>query len=185
MRICVLDLELNKPSRSIIEIGAVCMDMRTGFIVSEFRTYVDPKEVIDPFITQLTDITQQDVDGEPSIEAALTSLWEFMHANNCHKDVAAWGSDWYYIFNECKKHGIQYEHPRHLDIKSMANVLRCAFPNSKSKGGLMPTLQLFGLDFIGKQHHAIDDAKNTALLLNKFKAMIHQTIKIADIMGVK
>ena len=183
MKICILDLEMNKPSRSIIEIGAVCLDLKSGQMSNTFRTYVDPKEVIDPFITQLTGITQLDVDGEPSLTEALNSFVAWMTKVGCQKTVGAWGSDWHMVLNEFKKHGIEFEHPKHIDIKVMGMVLRCAFPNTKSKSGLANTCALFNIDMVGKQHRALDDALNTAKLLYKFKQMTEVYNQINSLMG--
>ncbi len=183
MKICVLDLEMNKPSNSIIEIGAVCLDAKTGKITNSFSTLVDPQEPLDPFIVQLTTITQADLAHQPKIKEALNNFNEWMTSVGCHKMVSAWGSDWHLVLNQFKQHGIHFEHPKHLDIKVMASVLRCAFPNTKSKGGLANTMALFDIPFEGQQHQALVDASNTARLLFKFVTIVQKFNEISDIVG--
>jgi hypothetical protein len=49
-----MDLELNQPSRRIIQIGAVTGNIRTGEIVSRFDSKVSPNEELSPAIVRLT-----------------------------------------------------------------------------------------------------------------------------------
>lgn len=184
MKICVLDLELNKPSKKIIEIGAVCLNLKTGVIEeNQFQIYIDPQEPIDPFITQLTGITQVDVDGESSLKDGLIKLNNWMTTLGCQKFVSAWGSDWHTVFQAFKEQGVLFDYPKHLDIKSMATILRCAYPSNKSKGGLLNTMELFGLKFDGEQHRALNDAFNTAKLLNHFKSIVANYNQIVEVVN--
>jgi DNA polymerase III alpha subunit (gram-positive type) len=71
-----MDLELNQPSRRIIQIGAVIGNIRTGEIVSRFDSKVSPNEELSPAIVRLTKIEQEEVDAAPNrIYRAL--LFEF------------------------------------------------------------------------------------------------------------
>ncbi len=56
-----LDLELNQPSRRIIQIGAVIGNIRTGEFVSRFASKVSPDEELSPAIAKLAKIKQQEV----------------------------------------------------------------------------------------------------------------------------
>ena len=69
-----LDLELNQPSRRIIQIGAVIGNIRTGEIVSRFDSKVSPDEELSPAIAKLTKIKQEEVDfgsRDPSLSRAI------------------------------------------------------------------------------------------------------------------
>jgi hypothetical protein len=69
-----LDLELNQPSRRIIQIGAVVGNIRTGEIVSRFDSKVSPDEELSPAIVKLTKIKQEEVDAAPKVREAYESL---------------------------------------------------------------------------------------------------------------
>jgi inhibitor of KinA sporulation pathway (predicted exonuclease) len=90
------------------------------------------------------------------------------------------GNDYHDIVQESKANGVQYPRKlRTLNIKTMAMILRNAFPGRKVRGGLRNTLETFGLSFIGRQHRALPDAENTAKLVsyifNNFK--LAETVK--------
>ena len=77
--IVALDLEttgLNPSDDAIIEIGAVRFNNRR--IEDEWTTLINPGKRIPPFITQLTNITDQMVLHSPSIEEVLPELVEFI-----------------------------------------------------------------------------------------------------------
>jgi inhibitor of KinA sporulation pathway (predicted exonuclease) len=69
-----LDLELNQPSRRVIQIGAVIGNIRTGEIVSRFNSKVSPDEELSPAIAELTKINQEEVDVAPKLREAYESL---------------------------------------------------------------------------------------------------------------
>jgi inhibitor of KinA sporulation pathway (predicted exonuclease) len=69
-----LDLELNQPSRRVIQIGAVIGNIRTGEIVSRFDSKVSPDEELSPAIAELTKINQEEVDVAPKLREAYESL---------------------------------------------------------------------------------------------------------------
>lgn len=187
MKICVLDLEMNRPSKKIIQIGACCLDVKTGrFTDTSYSVFVNPHEPIDPFITDLCEITDDMVSkGGLELDDALKGLWEWMEKHGCQKHVAAWGNDWSLILQPARAAGIVFAWPKILDVKEMASVMRCAFPNSKARGGLAPTIELFGGSFKGRQHHALTDAKNTAHLLYKFKRITEKYTQINSLMAVE
>ena len=76
---CVVDLETTGGSAAagsqITEIGAV--KVRSGEVLGEFQTLVDPHTEIPAFIAVLTGITNGMVAGAPSIESALPAFLEF------------------------------------------------------------------------------------------------------------
>jgi hypothetical protein len=52
--IVALDLELNQPSRRVVQIGAVLGNVRTGKVVSPFDVKVNPGE---PFSLKFAELT--------------------------------------------------------------------------------------------------------------------------------
>lgn len=183
MKIAVIDLELNQPSDKIIQIGAVCLDVKSGKIAEghkSFNVYVLPDEPMNPTIVNLTGITDQLLKqkGIPLYQA-LTEFWLWMKESGAGKNISAWGVDYYEVINESKKLGVEYPNRlRCLNIKEMASVLRCSFPTEKSRGGLSNTMELFKLPFVGTPHDAYWDAFNTAKLLSLFQKLVEKSIKI-------
>ena len=76
---CVVDLETTgasvKAGCMITEIGAV--KVRSGEVLGEFQTLVNPHAEIPAFIAVLTGITNSMVAGSPPIESALPAFLEF------------------------------------------------------------------------------------------------------------
>lgn len=68
-----VDFEATQPGNEIISIGVICENGKT------FETLVRPeKSKITPFITQLTGITQSDIDGAPSASYAFNTLYRWL-----------------------------------------------------------------------------------------------------------
>lgn len=81
--VIVLDTEttgFNPSSCSLLEIAAI--RMHGNEVVGEFHTFVDPGHTIPLEITELTGITQVDVDGAPSPRDAVHALAKF--AGDCN-----------------------------------------------------------------------------------------------------
>ena len=75
---CVVDLETTGGSPvddAITEIGAV--KYRGGERLGSFRSLVDPRRPIPPYVAHLTGIDDRLVSGEPAIEQVLPSFLEF------------------------------------------------------------------------------------------------------------
>jgi len=161
---------MNQPSGSIIEIGAVCWDARQSKMLSAFSTLVtlSDGEVLDDFITKLTGITPQDFDSPwaMSLPEALTSLQDWAIEAGCSRYMAAWGNDYFDIKQACIATGTPHPWKNYLNIKEMATVMRTQF-KGKARGGLKSALNAFGLEFVGTQHRALEDANNTARLLGE------------------
>jgi len=74
----VVDLETTggaSATDAITEIGAV--KVRSGEVLGEFATLVDPRTAIAPFVSVLTGITDQMVAQAPSIDSVLPAFLEF------------------------------------------------------------------------------------------------------------
>lgn len=187
MRLIAVDLELNQPSGKIIQIGAVCYNS-TGELVNTgiFNTFVDPKESIDPFITTLTKITDDDVKNSPNILEAAQLFSRFKNDLKASPIGITWGgagsksNDIRKIFEEA---GIENPFkPRIIDIKCVYQM----FANSssqkfKSKVGLETACNLMkiGWDSVyGEPHNALADAYNTMRLYMFFSKCLKGGIEI-------
>lgn len=166
MNYCVLDLEMNQPSGSIIEIGAVAFNSRSGDYYSTFRVLVSlpPNEPLNPYITQLTGITEQDLCVAPTLEMALASLVDWARDAGCSKYMATWGTDYWDVKHSCYASDVVFPWKCFLNVKEAATLLRAAFPG-KQRGGLKSATEAFGCGFVGEQHRAQTDAENTARLM--------------------
>lgn len=78
----VLDLEttgLNPAWDGIIEIGMI--KVKDGEIIDKFETLVDPEMPIDPFITELTGISENDLKDAPTIDKLCNKVKDFIGAD--------------------------------------------------------------------------------------------------------
>ncbi|KAM3329714.1 hypothetical protein ACQJBY_026635 [Aegilops geniculata] len=172
----VVDFELTcvKDGRifpqEIIEFPAVLVDGATGRIVSAFRRYVRPKHhpVLTEFCRELTGIRQEDVDGGMDLGEALWMHDDWLKAATAGAGslaVVTWG-DWdcrTMLESECRFKGI--EKPSYFD--RWIN-LRVPFQAALGGGGrvtLQEAVRAAGLDWEGRLHCGLDDARNTARLL--------------------
>lgn len=155
----------------IIEFGAVMVDTTTGERVFEFSHFVKPviHPTLTPFCTELTTITQEQVDGGVSFSQAIELLdIEIACALGDQEFVwVSWGQyDYNQFHNEVKRNnpgcnnylGQAY----HLNLKA-ANA---AFGKCNQKG-LDRAVKDRGLTWYGTHHRGIDDAINVGnVLLN-------------------
>lgn len=183
MKHIVVDLEMNpirknNPARKIcsmetIEIGAVMLDDNYQEI-SSFRTYIKPEynDGIAPKITKLTGITNEMVANAPTFSDGMRMFTNWCLGTGNEVTVYAWStSDYEQVFQEIvlKDYGISEEERPILDNDwvDFQNEFdsHMGFDRSMS---LSQALNLAGIDFEGRQHDALDDARNTAELLIVF-----------------
>jgi DNA polymerase-3 subunit epsilon len=153
----VLDLETTggaPDGGGITEIGAV--KVRGGEELGVLGTLVNPGEVIPPFITVLTGITQAMVLPAPRIEMVLPSLLEFLRgavlvAHNAPYDVG-------FLKAACTRHGYTWPTLRVLDTAALARrvLTRDEVPNRK-----LGTLAAYFRATVSPTHRALDDARAT------------------------
>ena len=148
----------------IIEIGALMQDSQTWEVVSEFQTFVRPvrNPVLTEFCTELTTITQSQVDTAPPLPEAMDSLsaWmqQFEDAVFC-----SWGKyDRRQFERDCRYHGVDYPFPpEHVNLKEeFSRAL-----NTGRRFGVDGALKRLGLKFVGTHHRGIDDVRNIARIV--------------------
>jgi inhibitor of KinA sporulation pathway (predicted exonuclease) len=165
MKLTSLDLELNQPSGKIVQIGAVIGDTETGEITHRLRIYVNPGEPIAPFITELCNITQEQIDKQGvSLEEAYLQLKQFHRQHSTFMNALTWGGgDTQGIYDQLSEDArLDWCFGRRwIDAKTVHVSNTIAKNNSVYSGGLKSALKAWKLKFIGRPHDAQDDAENT------------------------
>ncbi|XP_042873643.1 ERI1 exoribonuclease 2-like [Penaeus japonicus] len=186
--IVVLDFEStcweNGPrlgGQEIIEFPAVLLDVHEGKIVSEFQHYVMPTEqpVLSAFCTNLTGITQEQVDNGIPLGACLYmfSTWirkmseEYKITFNVNvtgkrATFATW-SDW--DLGVCLQYECQRKNLRKPDFFNQWIDIRAVYKNfyQRRPQGLAGALKDLGIAFEGREHSGICDTRNTAALVSR------------------
>ena len=176
----VIDFEFNQPSRKIIQLGAVVVDLKKNEILDTFSYIVNPHEDLDPSITELTGITQADVDASNGIGPCIRKFWEFQQG----KTIIAWGNDVDMLRVATKDAGKTVPPKmRAVDLKATASILRNGFTGKQESNGLAGCLKQFGMKFLGTPHNALWDAYNTALLAGEFAQRIKQLEGVRSMLG--
>lgn len=157
----VIDLETTGGAphlgAGITEIGAV--KVRTGVVLGEFKTFIDPQHPVPAYITDLTGITDEMVFQSPTIAQIFPSLLEFIGSQNETVLVAQNAPfDLSFLTFAARAHGFDWPKYPVLDTAIIARKVlsRDEVPNCK-----LGTLA----EFFGTQttptHRALDDARAT------------------------
>lgn len=172
-----LDLEMNQPSRDIIQIGAVIGNIKTGEIVSRFDSKVNPRDHLDPRIVSLTGITQKEVDSAPALIQAYMSMCDWLRPFDEQRvlNPLTWsGGDTDALHDQVLPCGICEEDwvfgRRWLDVKTVFVAWRMA-QGHELQGGLARAMTKLGLTFTGRKHNALCDAENTFRI---YRALLKQ-----------
>jgi len=169
-QILVVDLECTcwegdpPPGQSgeIIEIGICLLDINTLARSMKDAILVRPeRSQVSPFCTQLTTLTQEQVDSGISFEAACQQLRKVYQAGD--RTWASFGDfDRRQFERQCQQTGVRYPFGRtHLNVK---NLLALAL-NEPYELGMDQALKRVGLPLEGTHHRGVDDAWNIAQLL--------------------
>lgn len=164
MNVLSLDAEYNQPSQKTVQIGAAVFDVETGAMIESLDIMVNPKEAVNPFITQLTTITQEQVDGGISIGEAFQKLKEFHSKNKCLVNPIVWGSgvrnDSLSLYQESGDTEPNFMGFRVIDVKTIYQSKRI-ISNMGVKAGLKTACKKEKIGFLGTEHTALADAVNT------------------------
>lgn len=161
---CSDDGSVPRHEMETIEIGAVLMNARSLEIEDEFQTFVRPTRhpLLTDFCTQLTTITQAEVDAAPIFIDAL------MHFTKWFKPYdsvlfCSWGNyDRKQLHQDCKQHRIDFPFQSgHMDLKQ---AFSDALGNSK-RFSMNSAMKKLGLEHAGTLHRGIDDARNTVRIV--------------------
>jgi len=182
----VLDFECTceRNSRSfqheIIEFPVVFLNARTLQVEFEFRRFVRPTEKpsLSTFCTELTGIKQESVDKADTLDKVLLEFDIFLRDRGLvYSKNAAWEPGRSFVIvtdgpsdvssflqREChrKELPLQKYWDQFVDVRQMFaagfNVRRC---------GVRAMLEQCGLEFQGREHSGIDDARNIARIVSE------------------
>ena len=174
INIISLDMEYEQPCQTIIQVGVVVGNLKTGEILEEYCEHVKVTLLLSEFIKKLTGIKQRDIDNGISLIEIYEDLKKLHKKYDCFRNPLVWGGgdsqdlrnnlnldDEIFLFGR-----------RWIDVKTV--FISYMFSKGEShRSGLAKSLLRLGMQFIGKKHNAKDDAKNTFLiyreLLNRFQ----------------
>jgi inhibitor of KinA sporulation pathway (predicted exonuclease) len=146
----------------IIEIGLCVLDVASGERREKTSLLVRPeRSAVSPFCTQLTTLTQADVDAGLSFRDACALLKSRYTAND--RIWASYGEyDRQQVERQCQSRGVPYPFgARHLNVKTLFALVH-ALP---AEVGMAAALARQGLPLEGTHHRGADDAWNIAHLL--------------------
>jgi len=144
-----LDLEttgLDAARDAIIEIGALRFD--GDRVLDSYATFVNPGRKIPPFITELTGITDADVDRAPGGREAIRTLTSFVGRS------PVVGHNIGFDLGFLARHGALQSNPA-IDTFNLAGIL---VPHA-SRYSLANLVRELGIDLPEQTHRALDDAK--------------------------
>jgi inhibitor of KinA sporulation pathway (predicted exonuclease) len=146
----------------VIEIGVCPIDVTARRRLDRESILVRPERSrVSPFCTQLTTLTQEQVDEGISFKEACQLL---RRKYDC--DQRTWASYGDYDRNQfdrqCRSFGVKYPFgPTHLNVKNLFALFR----GLHHEVGMAEALEVLGLPLEGTHHRAGDDAWNIAAVL--------------------
>ncbi|MFN8459716.1 MAG: 3'-5' exonuclease [Anaerolineae bacterium] len=146
----------------IIEIGVCLLDVATGKRIGAESILIKPQcSTVSPFCTQLTTLTQTQVEAGISFKAACALLKSNYLAKE--RTWASYGDyDRRQFERQCQASQVGYPFgPTHLNVKNLF-ALRHKLPQEV---GMAEALALLKLPLTGVHHRAGDDAWNIAQIL--------------------
>jgi inhibitor of KinA sporulation pathway (predicted exonuclease) len=149
-------------ANDIIEIGLTPLELSTGRRLEKRSILVRPeRSKVSPFCTQLTTLTQEQVDAGIAFKDACKILEAEYHAPE--RLWASYGDyDRRQFEKQCREQGVRYPFgPSHLNVKTLFAVGR-ALP---TEVGLPQAMALLNLKLEGTHHRGHDDAWNIAAVL--------------------
>lgn len=154
-------------SNETIEIGAVLVN-DSKEIVSEFEQFVRPSKhpELSEFCTELTSITQSDVDGAPYFEEATARFKEWFGYGKEEYVLCSWGFyDRVQLKNDSEHCGLAHEWiENHISLKHQYK----AIAGIRKPIGMKNALKREQFKLEGTHHRGIDDARNIAKIFLKY-----------------
>ena len=193
MKHIVVDLEMNGIEKKhrifgctmeTIEIGAIMLDENYQEI-SSFKTYVKPEynSKIEKNISRLTGITNNMVVNAPKFNEALKKFSDWCLAADDDIRIYAWSkNDYKQIAKEIRLKRYDIRPEESIVYLNEWNDFQEEFDTElgfERQISLKLALDMAGIDFLGREHSALDDARNTAKLFYIFRdrEMFDMTLK--------
>ncbi|MEU4448074.1 3'-5' exonuclease [Actinosynnema sp. NPDC050801] len=146
----------------IIEIGLTSVDLAAGERVGRHRVLVRPRRSsVSPFCTELTGLTQAEVDTGVDFAEACRLLAVEHEAGT--RPWASWGDyDRKQFTRQCRAAGVRYPFGRrHWNAK----LVFTGAHGLRKRPGMAQALAVAGLPLEGRHHRGEDDAWNIAALV--------------------
>ena len=168
--IIVCDLEatcwIDGESQSIEEMETIEIVLCNldGHILDEFSTFVQPTKnpTLSAFCTQLTTITQKDIEDAPLFEDAMAMLGSWVANRDCI--WGSWGNfDCKLLLSQQLRIGSEFQFTKLVHVNLKKAWRRTT--KRRQQTDLQSALRFHALEFEGTPHRAISDARNTAGLL--------------------
>ncbi len=170
-KIIVIDIEstcwkenTSKELNEIIEIGICPIDTKSGKVLEPRSIIVKPTcSTVSEFCTNLTTLTQEDVDNGISFSGACSTL-----VNECEAKKYVWASYGFYDRNQfeiqCERENVQYPFSyAHINVK----ILFALVNSLKRQVGMAEALKISKIPLKGTHHRGGDDAQNVAQILSR------------------
>lgn len=148
--------------REIVEIGVCLLNLKNGRITTSAGIFVKPKfSTVSSFCTDLTGITQAQVDGGVSLASACQTLWKDYQCGQ--RTWASYGDyDRIAFHKNCELKNVQYPFSRtHINVKN----LFAARMKLNEEVGMDEALKMLDMKLEGRHHCGKDDALNVARIL--------------------
>lgn len=176
MRFSIVDLEatcwdglpeFQREHSEVIEVGAV------GFVEGKiathiFDTIIQPikQPMLSKYCTDLTGITQQQVEAAPLAPAAYREFLAWLSASDLlGGTLVAWGNyDGRKLREEMKLHRIRFPFASYINLKTAF----AAYVGGRPMG-LSRAIENLGWKFEGRHHSGICDAQNTFRIFSLLK----------------
>lgn len=145
----------------IIEIGVAPLNLKTLTVGDKTSILVRPTESsVSAYCTELTTLTQEQVDGGVSFREACKRLR--MNHGSGGRVWASFGDyDRSMFAEQCERRSVPSPFgPSHVDIRTMLALSR-----GRSPVGMKAACELVGHQVVGTHHRGHDDAWNTAHML--------------------
>jgi len=148
--------ESAKNVSEIIEIGLVVLNTRTNQVDDQRSIIVRPeRSKVSKFCTELTTLTQEDVDKGISFEEAYLILY-----NDYYSAVTPWASYGMYDKNMFIRNSDRYDWDTpmsddHTNVKDLFTK-----KTGKKAPGMTGALAHFNIPLVGTHHRGLDDALN-------------------------
>ncbi|MFF8813551.1 exonuclease domain-containing protein [Streptomyces pactum] len=146
----------------IIEVGLTVVDLNAGERLARHRILVRPaRSAVSTFCTELTGLTQQEVDRGVTFAEACRLLADEHRAGA--RPWVSWGDyDRHQFTRQCQAARVPYPFGRH---HTNAKAVFTGAYGLRKRPGMAQALQIAGLRLEGRHHRGEDDAWNIAALV--------------------
>jgi len=156
----------------IIEIGLCIVDLASSERVAKECILVRPeRSTVSPFCTQLTTLTQDQVDEGIPFGDACAALRKTYSSKE--RTWASYGDyDRRQFERQCREWNVSYPFgPTHINVKNLVAIAR----GLSHEVGMGRALELLDIPLEGTHHRAVDDAWNIAGIFSALLKMMRTT----------